>query len=145
MNQTAADCNIRIIAGKNGAGFAYVVGQQYPIEGPGDGSRFETYREAEQAALLAKALAELNKPACTDENGTWHNPDDLRDLAGHGATIIQLSDELAACHEARNIQADTIVRLVGALKAIAGHVKGPMNNVAHLQATARAALSQVQA
>ena len=88
---------------------------------------------------------ELSKPACTDENGTWHNPDDLRDLAGHGATIIQLSDELAACHEARNIQADTIVRLVGALKAIAGHVKGPMNNVAHLQATARAALSQVQA
>lgn len=44
---------LRIIAGKNGKGFAYVRGKEYPVEGPGDGSRFATREEAIDAAIDA--------------------------------------------------------------------------------------------
>ena len=54
---------------------------------------------ASNAIDLAAAEAELSKPACTDANGSWHNPDDL-------ATIAELREALYAV-SVRGLQTDS--------------------------------------
>lgn len=41
---------IRIVPGKNGVGWAYAFGSEYPIEGPGDGTNFDRPQAALDAA-----------------------------------------------------------------------------------------------
>lgn len=43
---------------------------------------------------LTAARAELARPACTDENGSWHNPDDLAHIA---ALIAALESVITDC------------------------------------------------
>ncbi len=45
---------LRIVPGKNGKGYAYVRGNSYPVEGPGDGTRFATEKEARDHATRDK-------------------------------------------------------------------------------------------
>lgn len=45
------DDNLRIIRGKNGQGWAYVRGNTYPVEGPGDGTWFPTPEAAKEHAI----------------------------------------------------------------------------------------------
>jgi len=106
--------SVRIIRGKYGDGYAYVYNNQYPVEGPGDGTAFQTEKEAEYFARHAQDLARVHElevriaalSAIVNARDT--------SIAAYHARNAELERDNKTAHELRNQIAAENKRLFGA-------------------------------